>query len=198
MKSIAQVDHAFGNHVIFHNATIDLPDRGVVALRGANGAGKTTLLKLLGGVISTSCEDIRTWRKNNTAVYLDMDYLTLDYLRAGEVLDMVRPLTGDLASDELLTPALTDAKISDLSLGQRQRLILTIALSLGGVDVVLLDEPLNGLDHEAAATARKAILATGQTKLVIAATHEDEHWTDYDLVIGHDQAVRLAETEACK
>ncbi|MEV7605889.1 ATP-binding cassette domain-containing protein [Paenarthrobacter sp. NPDC089322] len=199
MKSLARVDHAFGEHVIFNGTSLELPDNGVVALRGPNGSGKTTLLKLLGGVIATSCQEIQGWRKDYTAVYLDTDYLTLDYLTAGELLDMVRPLTGDAPGErghQLLTEQMLATKVSDLSLGQRQRLALTVALALRQVDVLLLDEPLNGLDHEASGTARTIIREAGQSRLVIVATHEDEHWTDYDLLIRGDQAVELNRTGA--
>src|SRR4029453_13946781 len=96
MKSLARVDHAYGSHVIFDGACVELPDRGVVALRGPNGCGKTTLLKLLGGVISTSCTEIERWRKDFRAAYLDTDCLTLDYLTVEEHLSMVRPLTEKL------------------------------------------------------------------------------------------------------
>lgn len=198
MKSLARVDHAFGAHVIFDATAIELPETGVVALRGPNGSGKTTLLKLLGGILATSCQDIKAWRKEYSAVYLDTDFLTLDYLRASEVLEMVRPLTGDIPRDGLLTEQLLAAKVSDLSLGQRQRLVLRIALSLRNVDVLLLDEPLNGLDREASATARQAIRQAGRNQLVIVATHEDDHWTDYDLSIGPGHGVELETTGARK
>lgn len=210
MKSLASVDHAFGDHVIFDGTSIELPELGVVALRGPNGCGKTTLLKLLGGVIGSSCLDVDRWRKEFVAVYLDMEYLTLDYLSVGEFLGMLRPLTGSLTATSnetrpgrpgtgeglLLTEQMVGTKVGDLSLGQRQRLILTVALALKNVDVLLLDEPLNGLDRNAAAVAREAILRAGQHQLIIVATHEDEHWTDFDLEVRSGFAVELSQAGA--
>jgi ABC-type multidrug transport system ATPase subunit len=199
VKSLSSVDHAFGSHVIFDGASVDLPDRGVVALRGPNGCGKTTLLKLLGGVISTSCAEVELWRKDFTAVYLDTDFLTLDYLTVEEHLDMVRPLTGpsEMPEDDghhLLTEQMIPTKVGDLSLGQRQRLVLTVALALKNVDVLLLDEPFNGLDQQASLVARQSILTVGRSRLVLVATHEDDHWTDYDLAVRQNDAVELSPT----
>jgi ABC-type multidrug transport system ATPase subunit len=203
MKSLARVDHAFGSHVIFDGASVDLPDRGVVALRGPNGCGKTTLLRLLGGVISTSCTEIERWRKDFSAVYLDTDFLTLDYLTVEEHLGMVRPLTGPSEMPEgdgqhLLTEQKMPTKVGGLSLGQRQRLVLAVALALKNVDVLLLDEPLNGLDQQASLVARQSILTVGRIRLVLVATHEDEHWTDYDLAVRQNDAVELSPTGARK
>ncbi|GAT87261.1 ABC-type multidrug transport system ATPase subunit [Paenarthrobacter nicotinovorans] len=193
MKSLTSVEHAFGSNVIFASTKIDLPERGVVALRGSNGSGKTTLLKLLGGVIHSSCGTVRDWRNRFNAVYLDTEYLTLDYLTASELLDMIRPLTGPIPDNGLLTDGMLATKVSDLSLGQRQRLVLTAALAFQHTDVVLLDEPLNGLDRDGSKAARSALLAAGQDRLVILATHEEDRWTDYDLTIGQDRKVRLSE-----
>lgn len=192
MKSLMSVEHAFGSNVIFASTNIELPDRGVVALRGSNGSGKTTLLKLLGGVIPSSCGAFRDWRNKFTAVYLDIEYLTLDYLTASELLDMIRPLTGPVPDNGLLNDAILATKVSDLSLGQRQRLVLAAALALQNIDVVLLDEPLNGLDREASKAARDALRAASQDRLVILATHEDDRWADYDLTIGRDRKVVLS------
>ncbi|MEW1819728.1 ATP-binding cassette domain-containing protein [Arthrobacter sp. NPDC080031] len=203
MKSLARVDHAFGSHVIFDRASVDLPDRGVVALRGPNGCGKTTLLKLLGGMISTSCTEIARWRKDFTAVYLDTDFLTLDYLTVEEHLDMVRPLIGPSEMPEgdghhLLTEQMMPTKVADLSFGQRQRLVLTVALALKNVEVLLLDEPLNGLDQQGSLIARQSMLAVGRSQLILVATHEDDHWTDYDLAVRHKDTIELRPTGARK
>lgn len=200
MKSLSRVDHAFGSHLVFDAASVDLPDRGVVALRGPNGCGKTTLLKLLGGVIATSCTEIKHWRRDFTAVYLDTEFLTLDYLTVEEHLAMVRPLTVPSEDDgrHLLTEQMMPIKVGDLSLGQRQRLVLTVALALKNVDVLLLDEPNNGLDQQASLAARKSILTVGKSRLVLVATHEENHWTDYDLVVRQNDAVELSPTGARK
>lgn len=200
MKSLSRVDHAFGSHLVFDAASVDLPDRGVVALRGPNGCGKTTLLKLLGGVITTSCTEIKRWRRDFTAVYLDTDFLTLDYLTVEEHLAMVGPLTVPSEDDghHLLTGQMMPTKVGDLSLGQRQRLVLTVALALKNVDVLLLDEPHNGLDQQASLAARQSILTVGRSRLILVATHEDNHWTDYDLVVRQNDAIELSPTKARK
>lgn len=153
MKSLACVDHAFGSHVIFDRASVDL--------------------------------------------------LTLDYLTVEEHLDMVRPLIGpsEMQEDDghhLLTEQMMPTRVADLSLGQRQRLVLTVALALKNVDVLLLDEPLNGMDLQGSSVARRSMLAVGKCRLVLVATHEDDHWTDYDLAVRQKDTIELRPTGARK
>lgn len=202
MKSLFHVSHAFGDQKLFDDTSVELPNHGVVALRGPNGCGKTTLLKLLGGIISTSCSGIQDWRRHHKAVYLDAEFLTLDYLRVQEVLKMVKPLTvqvrthQDKEADQLITAQMMSTKLADLSLGQRQRLVLAVAVALQNVDVLLLDEPFNGLDKQASRAARKAITAAGEKKLILIATHEDEDWTAHSLVVEPNCTLLLIPTEA--
>ncbi len=154
-------------------------------------------------MISTPCTEIQRWRKDVTAVFLDTDFLTLDYLTVEEHLDMVRPLTGPSEASEddghhLLTEPMMQSKVGDLSFGQRRRLVLTIALALKNVDVLLLDEPLNGLDQQGSLVARKCMLEAGRRRLVLVATHDGDHWTDYDLAVRQKDMVELSPTGARK
>jgi branched-chain amino acid transport system ATP-binding protein len=51
MLSISKLDVAYGRARVLHGVSLDVPDRGVVAILGPNGAGKSTLLKTISGVL---------------------------------------------------------------------------------------------------------------------------------------------------
>jgi ABC-2 type transport system ATP-binding protein len=137
-------------------------DRGrVTGFLGPNGAGKTTTLRMLLGLVASSA---------GTATIGGTPYwqLTEPYRQVGAVLDATGFHPGRRARDHLrclavaggIAPTrvdealadvgLTDAadrRVKSFSLGMRQRLSLASAL-LGEPQVLILDEPANGLDPE--------------------------------------------------
>lgn len=193
MSTIEHFDHSYGGREVFCDARIELPETGAVALRGPNGCGKTTLLKILGGVIRSSCHEALHWRETHQAVYLDAEFLTLTHLSVREALEAVAPiLRSDAAGGadrELIDDSMWGTRLGGLSLGQRQRLVLTIALGMPEERALLLDEPLNGLDSRGRQRARELIL--NRRGLVLLATHETDHWTEFELVIETGSSCRL-------
>lgn len=184
MISISDLDFSYGDHVVFASLDVDLPERGVVALRGGNGVGKTTLLKLLGGLLPSTNASLRTARERRL-VYLDTDFLSLDSLTVAEYLHLMGIELGaeGATASGLIEQGMLATCVRDLSLGQRQRCVLALALHLPAVDVLLLDEPLNGLDPAAAAIAREELARAGERFTVLLATHEISDWADADLTL---------------
>lgn len=163
---------------------------GVTVVLGANGAGKTTLLRLLAGLIEPDAGAVR-WRggpltagfrrrlgymPQRTPVYPEMTAAALlDYLAA---LKAIPPRLAHARRDHLLgelgLAALGRTAVGHLSGGQRQLLGLAQAL-LNDPDVLLLDEPFEGLDHESLHRAlallwrpgRVTVLATQRTELAV-------------------------------
>jgi ABC-type multidrug transport system ATPase subunit len=133
----------------------------VVALLGPNGAGKTTLLKCLLGLVRFSgratiggLDVARQGKEARRLVgYLPQAPAFPAHLSAGDALEYyadLRGLRGEdidarLAALGLLPHA--DKRVTALSGGLRQRLGLAVAL-LGDPPVLLMDEPLAGLDQE--------------------------------------------------
>lgn len=194
MISISDLDFSYGDHVVFAGLAFELPERGVVALRGGNGVGKTTLLKLLGGLLPSANPSLRRVRSQRRLVYLDADFLSLDSLTVAEYLELmgVELGAGDTAISGLIEPGMLATRVSDLSLGQRQRCVLALALKLPDVDVLLLDEPLNGLDAAAAAVAREELAGAARRFTVLLATHETNDWADADLTLSDESTVGLS------
>ena len=147
------------------NAQIPLGES--VLLTGRNGAGKSTLLSLIAGslkphtgAITINGEDIATKSAKELAplrsVAPQRRSFTLAYT-VDEVLRFIsskkRSPIADLAIEKLGLVTLLEKKVTELSLGQQQRVSLALTL-LQDSDFYLLDEPFSAQDTE----SEKAIL----------------------------------------
>lgn len=160
----------------------------LVALVGPNGCGKTTLLRCIAGIhplhagrIHVLGHDLRSHpRQAKAQLGMAIAADTLPPLLSGrECLDLFAAARGlhavPQASLDLLdalgfTPWL-DWRVGSLSLGGRQKLGIALGL-LGEPPLLLLDEPLNGLDLRSAAVFKQQLqdrVAAGATVLI--ATH---------------------------
>ena len=124
-----------------------------LALVGANGAGKSTLLALLAGALEPSMGRIDR-RKGVRVGWAPQRPAQYGRLSARENLELFARLEGDPEPEEATARLLQefelpkkDSPSSNLSVGNRQRLNLAIAL-LGEPDALLLDEPTAALDPE--------------------------------------------------
>ena len=145
------VSRRFGRDVALAPTDLVVEAGEVVALVGPNGAGKSTLLALLAGALEPSegaverGEDVRIgWAPQRPAFY--------GRLTPRENLELFARLEGEAdpaaASTRLLRAFElpdTDRAAAALSVGNRQRLNLALAL-LGSPRVLLLDEPTASLD----------------------------------------------------
>lgn len=180
MYNVKELTHAFGDHVVFDRVSFEIPKRGLVAVTGVNGIGKTTLLRILGGLYkSTFTIPYTGW-----ATYLDAEFLTLDMLSVDELVNLLGCQGESLNGDELRRNPLIDesmrlTRVGNLSLGQRQRLVIAVATALLAPALLLLDEPLNGLDEVALAEARAQLKSTAQRRTVLLATHNAQEITKH-------------------
>jgi ABC-2 type transport system ATP-binding protein len=158
----------------------------IVGLLGPNGAGKsTTLLAVAGslmptaGTIRIAGHDLATAAEAAKARvgFADQPPSLYEFLTVAEHLRfMAEARSGDPAAvapllDDLGLASIADRPCRELSFGMRQRVGLAGAL-LGDVELVLLDETLNGLDPHAARRAARAVEAAASRGAgVLMSTH---------------------------
>jgi ABC-2 type transport system ATP-binding protein len=143
----------FGRTTALHPVDVEVWDGEAVALVGPNGAGKSTLLSLLAGALEPSEGTIQR-RKGVRVGWAPQRPAQYGRLSARENLELFARLEGEhdpaAAAERLLVEFGLPGKAkpsSELSVGNRQRLNLAIAL-LGDPEVLLLDEPTAALDPE--------------------------------------------------
>lgn len=164
--------------------SLSLPLGVIVGLLGANGSGKSTLIKLAAGLLRPNRGRVRVlgrepgrWTKARVAYLPEVDHL-YPWLTVAETLNFVRAFYADWEPererrlmDELGLPE--RQRVGALSKGMRARLRLVLALSRAA-DLILLDEPLSGIDPPSRARIVRAILAAyraGEQTLLLS-THE--------------------------
>ncbi len=163
------------------NVDVQIRQGEIFGLIGDNGAGKTTLLKALAGQIypssgelalfgETQEKELQQVRRRMGALIENANYFPeLTVERNLEFLRRQKGVPGREVVDEVLSMAgLLQAKKKkgkELSLGMKQRLGIAIAL-LGGPELLILDEPINGLDPSGIIEIRNMLLKLNQEKNV--------------------------------
>lgn len=157
----------------------------VFGILGPNGSGKTTTLGILLGVLNASAGSF-SWfgngEKNENRLRIGALLETPNfypYLTAVQNLQLVAKIKNVVISEEKINELLKtvnlhergDSKFKTYSLGMKQRLAIASAL-IGNPEVLVLDEPTNGLDPEGIAEIRELIIKIGQSsKTIIIASH---------------------------
>jgi ABC-2 type transport system ATP-binding protein len=196
----------FGKLTAVDDLSFALEAGTITAFLGPNGAGKTTTLRMLLGLATPT---------TGRALIFDKPYAQLERpaLRVGAVLeatdfhpgrsgrDHLRTLSRavdlpDSRADEVLRLVELDSaanrRVKGYSLGMRQRLGLASAL-LGEPELLVLDEPANGLDPEGVRWLRdflRAFAAEGRTVLISShVLAEVAQTVDQVLIINHGRLV---------
>ncbi len=164
------VSFSYGKTAVLSGVTWHLPDSGVVCLWGASGCGKTTALRLLAGLEKPSSGAISGVERAAMVFQEDrllpwrtaLENVTLigaDETRARELL-----VTLGLAADD------ANAYPQHLSGGQQRRVALARALAAES-DILLLDEPFNGLDEGTWQDVVPLIKEAAESRPVVLVTH---------------------------
>ncbi len=192
---LADVGRAYGERVALAGVTLELEAGKTLAVFGANGAGKTTRLRILATLLRPHRGAVRVlgrelpregYAVRGRVGFLGHDPLLYRDLTARENLRFHARLHGvSFARIDTLLEAVGlerrgDEPVHTFSRGMVQRLAVCRAV-LHEPELLLLDEPLAGLDPGAAAAV--APLLAGGTRVLIS--HDVEHGLDEaDLVLG--------------
>ncbi|MFT8962067.1 MAG: ABC transporter ATP-binding protein [Lacticaseibacillus paracasei] len=170
MLKINQLDKFFGKKQVLHQISFEIKRGHIVGLIGANGAGKTTIMKAILGITAFDGD-----------IQLDDQKITVDNHSAlehvGALIEypgLYPCLTGreqlllfangpqrhervNQTIEELHLAAYADVKTKKYSLGMRQKLGIALAF-VNRPELVILDEPMNGLDPKATMALRQLII----------------------------------------
>ena len=179
----------YGDFKALNGLTMHVPKGSIYGLVGKNGAGKTTLIRVICGLQAPSSGDYILYGRRSAereiansrrrmgavvetpSVYLDMtarDNLKEQYLTLG-----LPSFDGIPALLQLVGLGDTGKKKArNFSLGMRQRLGIAMALA-GDPDLLVLDEPTNGLDPQGIVEMRELILKLNRERrmTVIISSH---------------------------
>jgi len=189
MISIRNLTRRYGSLTAVEDFSVEVGRGEIVGLLGHNGAGKTTVMKILtgyleasGGSVSVGGVDVAADR---AAVQRKIGYLPENAplypeMLVQEYLAMVGELRG-VPADEIDSAVVRAARavgveahlvrpIGELSKGYRQRVGIAQAI-LHAPDVLVLDEPTNGLDPVQIQSIRELIRRLSESTTIILSTH---------------------------
>jgi ABC-2 type transport system ATP-binding protein len=192
MLSLHQLTKRFGEQLAVDSLSFEVPAGQIVGFLGPNGAGKSTTLKMLTGVLqptkgtATICgfdlcaQAIEVKRRVG---FVPESGAVFESLTGLEYLEMVAALYGIaeepararirqfIAFFDLSFETLTDKLLGAYSKGMRRKVVITAAL-LHNPPLVFFDEPLDGLDANAA-VGFKALIQTlaREGKTIIYSSH---------------------------
>lgn len=181
---------------------------GVYGLLGANGAGKTTLMRMLcgilkptGGSVSLDGFDVSSEEYRKALGYLPQDFgyypnfTGKDFLMYMAALKGLDKNSAKKRCRELLNlvglESVAGKKVKTYSGGMKQRLGIAQAL-LNRPKLLILDEPMAGLDPKERVRFRDLIAELGERNIVILSTHivlDIEHIADRILMMKDGQLI---------
>ncbi len=185
LLEIRNLTKRYGNLLAVDNLTLNVPEKSVFGILGPNGSGKTTTLSIILGAVFQDSGDF-SWnigdglkdneiRKKIGSLLEKPNFLP--YLSAVSNLKMVAKIKDapeDAIEDALKAVGLYERRNSPFktfSLGMKQRLAIASVL-LSEPEVLVLDEPANGLDPQGIVEIRELIKKLSlEGKTIIIASH---------------------------
>lgn len=182
----------FSGYAALNGISLKASAGEIVGLAGPNGAGKTTLLSIAAGLLGASSGTVKLRGEILVCPYPEavarrlgfssnrvapLDYLTTrEWLLAFGRLSGLKASTAVSRSDELINffelDGAEDKYVYQCSLGMQKKISLSCALIMAP-EVLLLDEPFEGLDHVAVYRLSQLLLDFRATKnTVVLASHD--------------------------
>ena len=189
---IDNISKEFSGDIVLHSVSISFEKGKIYGIIGRNGSGKTVLLKIISGFLkpttgTVTINGIPLGKKNefpeNTGILIEKPGF-LPY-KSGfqnlKYLSQIQKLINDQEIYKVLEQTgLTSAAkklVGKYSMGMKQRLGIAQAI-MENPEILILDEPMNGLDDQGASQMRKLFLQLrneGKTILLASHMQEDIH-----------------------
>jgi lantibiotic transport system ATP-binding protein len=172
---------------VVENLNLNIPAAQIYGFLGPNGAGKTTTIRLILGLLNHNSEPIKIFgkdlKKDRMEIYSRIGCLIeqpslYEHLTAADNLHIaaiMRNVPKSRINESLRSVKLLDnvnRKVKEFSLGMKQRLGLAIAL-LADPELLILDEPTNGLDPLGIVEIREILINLNQKygKTIFLSSH---------------------------
>lgn len=168
--SVKNVTKTFKNHTVLDRVSLTIDEPGIWALVGPNGVGKTTFLNVVTNILPATSGTVELMGRSNKdpAVFKQVSYLQdnrvlFEYLTGYDHLKYLADIH-KLPKKRIVEVAeyvgmesYLKKTVGKYSLGMKQHLLLAMAL-INKPKLLLLDEPLTGLDPTSAILMRKIFL----------------------------------------
>ena len=191
METILKINNLtkkFGSLTAVNNLSFAIEKGNVYGILGPNGSGKSTTLGIVLNVVNKTSGDFK-WFEGNASTHDALKKVGAiierpnfyPFMTAKQNLELVCKIKGvskDKVDEKLEVVGLLDrknSKFSTFSLGMKQRLAIASAL-LNDPEILILDEPTNGLDPQGIHQIREIIrkIAAGGTTILLASHLLDE------------------------
>ena len=191
-ESIIKVDKVikkFGSDIALSNVSIEFEKRKIYGIVGRNGSGKTVLFKTIIGFLKPTSGRVIVGGKeigkdtdfaDNIGIIIETPGFLSSYsgYKNLEYLANIKNIIGKKEIKESMERVGLDPnskkKVGKYSLGMRQRLGIAQAI-MENPDILILDEPMNGLDNQGVEDVREILLnLKDEGKSIILASHNKE------------------------
>lgn len=168
--SVHHVYKSYGKERVLNDITFEIEKPCIVALIGPNGAGKSTLLSIITNLLTSDQGSVTVLNKSNKnpEIFREISFMQdntvlYDYLTGYDHLQFIGDIQ-KISKTQILETAervgmekYLHKRVGKYSLGMKQHLLLTMAL-VNNPKLLILDEPLNGLDPTSAIRVRNLLL----------------------------------------
>lgn len=174
MITIDRLTLSYGSQQVLKDCSLRVEAGSRVALMGPSGCGKTSLINVIAGLLTPDSGKVSV---NGKVSYVFQEPALFPWLTAVDNINVVlsdRPETLPRAEQLLEAVGLSDCRDKyphQLSGGQKQRIAICRALAYGG-DILLLDEPLKGLDADTRDQVSALLRQEWTGKTLLLVTHD--------------------------
>ena len=174
MITIDRLTLSYGSQQVLKDCSLRVEAGSRVALMGPSGCGKTSLINVIAGLLTPDSGKVSV---NGKVSYVFQEPALFPWLTAVDNINVVLsdgPETLPRAEQLLDAVGLSDCRDKyphQLSGGQKQRIAICRALAYGG-DILLLDEPLKGLDADTRDQVSALLRQEWTGKTLLLVTHD--------------------------